>query len=108
MNKVVTLEKLKNICHLSTKANKTIGLCHGVFDLMHIGHIKYLEEAKKMCDVLVVTITEDKNVNKGPGRPYFNQKDRAQSIAGLACVNFVAINAWKTAKPTIKYIKPNN
>ena len=54
------------------KLKKKIVLCHGVFDLLHIGHLDYFKEAKKYGDILLVTITEDKFVNKGIGRPYFN------------------------------------
>ena len=60
------------ISSLKKSQGKKIILCHGVFDLLHIGHIKHFEEAKKMGDILVVTITPDQFVNKGPGRPAFN------------------------------------
>ncbi|MFM8887578.1 MAG: adenylyltransferase/cytidyltransferase family protein, partial [Chthoniobacterales bacterium] len=53
--------------------------CHGTFDLVHPGHIVHLEDAKKLGDVLVVTVTDEKHVNKGPGRPYFNDALRART-----------------------------
>ena len=65
----------KNLINLK-KNNQRIVLCHGVFDLVHIGHIKHFEEAKENGDVLVVSVTSDKFVNKGPGRPIYNDKGK--------------------------------
>lgn len=87
--------------------DKSVVLCHGVFDLMHIGHIKYLEDAKKYGDILVVTITPDQHVNKGPNRPVFSQNLRAEALAALQSVDFVAINEWPTAIETINLLAPN-
>jgi len=87
--------------------NKKIILCHGVFDLLHIGHIKYLEDSKKRGDILIVSITEDKYVNKGIGRPYFSIKQRMESIAALTCVDFVIESSYPTAINIIQLIKPN-
>ena len=70
---------LKKREHIKSK----IVLCHGVFDLLHIGHIKYLEEAKTFGDILVVSLTPDNFVNKGPGRPVFHQELRADAINSL-------------------------
>lgn len=81
--------------------------CHGVFDLLHIGHIRYFEAARKMGDVLIVTVTPDRFVNKGPNRPAFAEHLRAEGIASLSCVDYVAINKWPTAVDTIHLLKPN-
>lgn len=86
---------------------KKIVHCHGCFDLMHPGHIKYFQAAKKMGDVLVVTVSPDVYVDKGQGRPVFNQDLRAESIAALECVDFVAINKWPTAEETLKLLAPD-
>lgn len=86
---------------------KIIVLCHGCFDLMHPGHILYFQAAKEMGDILVVTITPDIYVDKGEGRPVFNQDIRAMSIAALECVDFVAINQWQTAVETLRLILPH-
>jgi rfaE bifunctional protein nucleotidyltransferase chain/domain len=80
---------------------------HGVFDLIHPGHIRHLEAAKREGDVLVVTLTPDKYVGKGPGRPVFNQRLRAESLAALQCVDYVAINEWPTAIEVICLLRPN-
>ena len=81
--------------------------CHGVFDLMHIGHIRHFQEAKKAGDVLVVTVTPDRFVNKGPHRPVFSETLRAEAIAALDCVDYVAINKWPTAVDAIALLRPN-
>lgn len=95
--------------HLEEAVNsgKKIVHCHGCFDLLHHGHIKHFEAAKKFGDVLVVSLTEDRHVNKGPDRPFFNHNIRAQNIAALEVVDFVAINYHPTAITAIEAIKPN-
>ncbi|MFQ5861539.1 MAG: PfkB family carbohydrate kinase [Candidatus Brocadiales bacterium] len=105
--KIRSLDELEKIVQRLKKKNKTVVHCHGVFDLMHPGHIKHLEAAKREGDVLIVTLTQDKYVGKGPGRPVFNQHLRAESIVALECADYVAINEWQTAVETIKKIKPD-
>ena len=85
---------------------KKIVHCHGCFDLMHPGHIKYFQASKEMGDVLVVTVTPDEYVDKGPERPVFGQNLRAESVAALACVDYVAINRWPTAEETLRLLRP--
>jgi rfaE bifunctional protein nucleotidyltransferase chain/domain len=105
--KIFKLEELvKKVRHLSSEGKKIV-YCHGCFDLMHPGHIKHLQAAKKMGDVLVVTVTADVYVDKGTGRPVFNQELRVSSIAALECVDFAAINKWPTAEETLKLLKPD-
>ena len=81
--KIFELTQLANIIESHKAKGRKIVLCHGCFDLMHPGHIKYFQAAKKMGDVLIVTITPDEFVDKGPGRPVFNQQLRSESIAAL-------------------------
>ncbi len=80
--------------------------CHGVFDLLHIGHIRHLQEARTLGDHLVVTLTPDRFVNKGPHRPAFSEAMRAEALAALECVDTVCINEWPTAVETIGLIRP--
>ncbi|MFM9058910.1 MAG: PfkB family carbohydrate kinase [Planctomycetaceae bacterium] len=87
--------------------NKRIVHCHGVFDLLHVGHLRYFEEAKAMGDVLVVTLTTDHYVNKGSHRPAFPEQLRAEFLAALECVDFVAINPHPTAVEAIRMIGPH-
>ncbi len=84
-----------------------IVLCHGTYDLMHIGHIKHLQAARKLGDRLLVTLTADTFVNKGPDRPVFTETLRGESIAALDCVDGVAINAAETAIPVIEALRPH-
>lgn len=87
-------------------ANARIVHCHGVFDVIHAGHLAYFEAARKLGDLLVVTITSDEHVNKGPGRPYFGRQVRARMVAALEIVDFVAISPYPTAVPAIERIRP--
>lgn len=80
--------------------------CHGVFDLLHIGHIRHLERAKRFGDILVVTITPDRYVNKGPHRPVFSEALRAEAIAALDCVDYVAMNQGPRATEAIVRLRP--
>lgn len=90
-----------------TRQGKAVVLCHGVFDLLHIGHIKHLQAARELGDILVVTLTPDQWVNKGPDRPAFTQVLRAEALAALGCVDYVAINLWPKAVNTIAQLKPD-
>lgn len=105
--KILELEELaKKIGELKSHGKKIV-LCHGCFDLMHPGHIKYFQTSKKMGDVLVVTVSPDIYVDKGDGRPVYNQTLRTESIAALECVDYVAINRWPTAVETLRLLKPH-
>lgn len=81
--------------------------CHGVFDLLHPGHIVHLEEAKALGDVLVVSVTADRFVNKGPGRPYFTSDLRMASLGALSCVDYVVLSEASTADLVISAIQPD-
>ena len=106
-SKIQDLDKLAAHLSLLRKAGKKIVLSHGVFDLLHIGHIRYFEQARAMGDVLVVTLTPDRYVDKGPHRPAFTETLRAEAIASLACVDYVAVNNWPTAEETLRLIRPD-
>ena len=106
-DKIYTFKSLSKIIQKEKKKSKRIVLCHGVFDLLHVGHLKHLEKAKRYGDKLVVTVTPDKYVNKGPGRPVFNQSLRAEALAAIETVDYVVINDTPTAVNPIKIIKPN-
>jgi len=104
-NKVIEFSDLGNLS--KSFANEKIVHCHGVFDVLHAGHLTYFQSAKKFGDILVVTITTDKYVNKGPGRPYFTDQIRANMVAALEAVDFVAISDHPTAVPAITTLKPH-
>ncbi len=105
--KIKNLEELAHIIANLKSTGKKIVHCHGVFDLLHIGHIKHFEEARTFGDVLIVSITPDEFVNKGPGRPAFTTSLRLESLASLESVDYVFANKWPTAEDTIKIIKPD-
>lgn len=105
--KILEIEELAEKLAVPKAAGKRIVHCHGCFDLMHPGHIKYFQASKNMGDLLIVTISPDRFVDKGPGRPAFNEVLRAESIAALECVDYVAINKWPTAEETLRLLKPD-
>lgn len=109
----MTTQKLLNLGEMAERSRqlraqgKRVVLCHGTFDLMHTGHIRYLQRSKQEGDVLLVTVTGDAYVNKGPGRPVFNEQLRAENLAALACVDFVAVNHAISAVEALNDIRPN-
>ncbi|MDD5438950.1 MAG: PfkB family carbohydrate kinase [Candidatus Omnitrophica bacterium] len=105
--KIVDFDDLVEVIRREKQRGKKVILSHGVFDLLHPGHICHFEAAKGMADILVVTVTKDEFVNKGPGRPVFNHRLRAESIAALSAVDYVAVNKWPTAVETILHLKPD-
>ncbi len=105
-SKIRTLEELADIIQAAKEEGKTVVHCHGVFDLLHPGHVRHFQAARKEGDILVVTLTPDHFVNKGPGRPVFSEQLRAEFLAALADIDYVAINRWPTAVETIRMLKP--
>lgn len=108
MNKIVSKELFRTEIRPKLKsAEKTIALCHGVFDLVHPGHIIHLEQARKMADVLVVSITAAKYVRKGPGRPYFDDEMRMKFLAALEYVDYVMLSEGYTVDDIIESVEPD-
>jgi len=105
--KILDLESLAQALKPLRALGRRIVLAHGVFDLLHVGHIRHLREARAMGDVLVVTLTEDKHVNKGPNRPAFAEALRAEALAALSDVDYVAISRFPTAIEVIRALRPN-
>jgi rfaE bifunctional protein nucleotidyltransferase chain/domain len=105
--KILSLEDLASKAEELRQQGKRIVLCHGTFDLLHIGHIRHLQNARKEGDVLITTVTGDSYVNKGPGRPVFPEHLRSENLAALACVDLVATNQALTAINIISLVKPH-
>ncbi len=105
--KILVLQELAEKARMLREQGKRVVLCHGTFDLMHTGHIRYLQRARQEGDVLLVTVTGDAYVNKGPGRPVFNEQLRVENLAALACVDFVAINHAVSAVEALHQVRPN-
>jgi rfaE bifunctional protein nucleotidyltransferase chain/domain len=105
----VRLSDLSAIRARATRAGKTVALANGIFDLFHVGHLRYLEGAKALGDVLVVAVNSDASTrrNKGPGRPVVPEGERAEIVAALACVDHVVLFGSKTVVPLIRKLKPD-
>lgn len=105
--KIHSLEELVPVLERHRADGRRIVHCHGVFDLLHIGHVRHFEQARKLGDLLVVTLTPDRFVNKGAGRPAFTESLRAEFLASIAHVDYVAVNHWPTAVDTIHMLRPH-
>ena len=108
--KVVGLNKLKNITRGLRQKKKTIAFTNGCFDILHYGHVKYLEKAQKKNRVLIVAVNSDASVRaiKGPKRPIVSEKERAHVLAALACVDYVTIFNEETPYNIIKALQPDS
>lgn len=104
--KIKPLEQLAEITVQARSQGLRVVHCHGVFDLIHPGHVRHFEAARRLGDLLVVTLTADEYVNKGPGRPVFNQRLRAETIAALQAVNYVAVDEHSNAVEAIRRLRP--
>lgn len=104
------LRTLPDVASIATKLRELGGkivLAHGTFDLIHIGHLRHLQQARRQGTFLIVTITADKFVNRGPGRPIFSENMRAEMLAEFECVNCVAISNELSATTVISSIRPH-
>lgn len=105
--KIVPIDELAGIVQKHKGKGKIVVQCHGVFDLLHPGHIRHLKTAKNMGDILIISLTKDRYVNKGPGRPAFNETLRAETLASLSDVDYVTISQTPSAVEAILKLKPN-
>lgn len=106
-SKVFSFQSLQEQARGIRSNGKKLVLCHGVFDLLHPGHLRHLQQAKKLGDLLMVTVTADRFVSKGPGRPVFPESLRAESLAALSSVDYVAVYHGPTAVPIIHALEPH-
>ncbi|MBK1840779.1 adenylyltransferase/cytidyltransferase family protein [Azospirillum sp. YIM B02556] len=106
-DKIRSLADLARIAEQARAAGRRVVLAHGVFDLVHLGHVRHLEEARRHGDMLIVTTTADRHVNKGPGRPVFTDSLRAQMLAALEQVDWVGVNEEPTAEPVLNLLRPD-
>jgi rfaE bifunctional protein nucleotidyltransferase chain/domain len=109
MEKRIQLEDLPRLRKEASAAGTTIALANGIFDLFHVGHLRYLEGAKALADVLVVAVNDDAStrLNKGPGRPAVPEAERAEIVAALACVDHVVLFGSKDVVPIIRALRPD-
>lgn len=109
MEKIIEREKLKKIIEELKKEGKRVVFTNGCFDIIHLGHIRYLREAKKEGDVLIVGLNSDKSVRmiKGGKRPLMSQEERAEILAALEMVDFVVLFDEPVPDELIKIIRPD-
>lgn len=105
--KIVTLDELRLAVVEARAAGKTVVQCHGCFDIVHPGHIRYLEFARRQGDILIVSVTGDSDVSKGENRPYIPQELRAENLAALVFVDYVLINTAPTAEGILDRLRPD-
>ncbi|MCK5178291.1 MAG: D-glycero-beta-D-manno-heptose 1-phosphate adenylyltransferase [Candidatus Omnitrophica bacterium] len=107
--KIVKLPTLKKKIRALRKLKRKIAFTNGCFDILHLGHVSYLEEAKRSADILVVGLNSDRSVRKikGPKRPIVGERSRAGVLAALACVDHVVLFDEETPVKLIEAVKPD-
>lgn len=105
--KIISEAEISNLLNKIRSTNKKIGLCHGVFDVVHYGHFTHLQECKENCDILFVSVTADKFVNKGPGKPKFDLFKRMQFLSSIEFVDYVIPSNYKSSINLLDKLKPD-
>jgi rfaE bifunctional protein nucleotidyltransferase chain/domain len=108
-DKIIEVEPLaRRLDELREKGN-SVALANGLFDILHVGHLRYLEGAASEADLLVVAVNSDESARrlKGPSRPVTPQTERAELVAGFACVGFVTIFGDETVEPLLRALRPD-
>ena len=109
LQKIKTLDEVVHIRSRLRERGRKLVFTNGCFDILHVGHVRYLDQARSLGDALVVGINSDRSVReiKGASRPIVSEKERAEVIAALACVDFVFIFDDPTPKRVIDAIVPD-
>jgi rfaE bifunctional protein nucleotidyltransferase chain/domain len=109
MGEVVTRDELLARAESARQSGQRIAFANGCFDLLHVGHVRYLESAAQQADLLVVAINDDRSVRqlKGDGRPILGADDRATLVAALRCVDYVVIFPELTVGPLLLALRPD-
>ena len=109
MNKILDRNTLKNKLEALRKEGKKIAFTNGCFDILHVGHVRYLREAKKAGDILVLALNSDSSVRtiKGEERPLVCEEDRAEVLAALEFIDFITIFPESTPLELINHLKPD-
>lgn len=103
--KIWNIDELEKIVFIRAPGLRYV-LCHGVFDVLHRVHLEHLAWAKSLGDVLIVSVTPDSCVSKGPGRPFFKQEHRMAQLEALSCVDYVVACEAGNAVEIISRLKP--
>jgi len=106
---IVTREELKQLVKRDRTQKLTIAFANGAFDLLHVGHIRYLDGAKREADRLIVAINSDASVRglKGPTRPVLSEADRAEMVDSLRAVDYVVVFDETTVSPLLELLQPD-
>ncbi len=109
MGEILTREQLIERAAAERAAGRSVAFANGCFDLLHVGHVRYLKAAAREADVLVVAINDDESVRalKGAGRPILGARDRAELVAALRCVDVVTIFPEPTVGPLLEALRPD-
>ncbi len=109
MQKIYPREQLSRLIESSHRDGLTVGFANGCFDVLHVGHIRYLQDAKEHCDILVVALNDDASVRKlkGPGRPITPLSERMELVAAFQSVDFVTFFGEATVEETLRILKPD-
>ena len=109
MGKIIQKDKLEELLKVLRAKKKMIVATNGCFDILHVGHVRYLKKSKTFGDVLIVGLNSDKSVRsiKGEGRPINNENDRAEVLCALECVDYVILFDEDSPKDLLEIIKPN-
>jgi rfaE bifunctional protein nucleotidyltransferase chain/domain len=109
VGKVLTREALVEAVAAERRQGRTVAFANGCFDLLHVGHVRYLEGAAREGDVLVVALNDDASVRtlKGEGRPILDDASRAELIAALRCVDYVVVFPEPTVGPLLEALRPD-
>jgi rfaE bifunctional protein nucleotidyltransferase chain/domain len=108
MKKLQDRQSIKKICDRLREEGKKIVFTNGCFDILHAGHVRYLKQAKKLGEVLIIGLNSDMSVaGIKPGRPINSEKNRAEVLSGLASVDYVVIFREKTPYNLIKVVRPD-
>lgn len=109
VDKVLEFDALAGEVQRARAAGRSVALANGLFDLLHVGHLRYLEAARAEADVLVVGINSDRSARelKGPGRPVVPQAERAEIVAGFACVSFVVVFDEPSVERLLRDCRPD-
>jgi rfaE bifunctional protein nucleotidyltransferase chain/domain len=107
--KLKSLEQLSDIVRSHQAKGKQVVLANGCFDLLHVGHVRYLQGARSEGDILIVAVNSDSSVRslKGRGRPLVNESERAEIVASLSCVDYVLIFGDQTVDRILETLRPN-
>jgi rfaE bifunctional protein nucleotidyltransferase chain/domain len=109
MGSIVSRDALIEAAAAARRAGRTIALANGCFDLLHVGHVRYLEASAREADLLVVAVNDDRAVRvlKGEGRPILAAADRAELVAALRCVDYVIVFPELTVGPLLEALRPD-